>query len=63
MFRRGQLVKTKYGICGIVEKESAVYPGSFIVRYLGGDGLTSSSYLKAHEMKLIGNNFKFKGAK
>lgn len=63
MFKKGQLVNTIYGICAVVEKESTVYPGSFIIRYLGRDGLTSSGYLKADEMKLIGNNFKFKGAK
>ena len=63
MFKKGQLVKTIYGICGVVEKESTVYPGSFIIRYLRRGGLTSSGYFTTDEMKLIGNNFKFKGAK
>lgn len=63
MFKKGQLVKTIYGIGGVVVKESTVYPGSFIIRYLGQEGLTSSGYFKADEMRLIGNNFKFKGAK
>lgn len=39
MFKKGQLVKTEYGFSGVVEKESTVYPGSYIVRYLGRDGL------------------------
>lgn len=62
MFKKGQLVKTAYGF-GVVGKESVVYPGSYIIRYIRWDGLTSSVYYEANELKLIGNNFKFKGAK
>lgn len=63
MFKKGQLVKTIYGTYVVVEKESAGYPGTFIIRYLGTEGLASPGYLKADEITLIGNNFKFKGAK
>lgn len=63
MFKKGQLVKTIYGIRGVVEKESTVYHGSFIIRYLRRGGLTSSGYFTVDEMELIGNNFKFKEAK
>lgn len=63
MFKKGQLVKTAYGFSGVVEKESTVYPGSYIVRYLGRDGLSTAYYYRPYEITLIGNNFKFKGVK
>lgn len=63
MFKKGQLVKTINGIYGAVEKESTVYPGAYIVRSLCGDGLSTACYYRPNELKLIGNNFKFKGAK
>ena len=66
MFKKGQLVKTVHGfgsVIGVVERESTVYPGSYIVRYFRRDGLTSTVYFKDSELELIGNNFKFKGAK
>lgn len=63
MFKKGQLVRTKASIYGVVEKESTVYPGAYIVRSLGGDGLSTACYYRPNELKLIGNNFKFKWAK
>lgn len=62
MFKKGQLVKTAYGF-GVVGKESTVYLGAYIVRSLAGDCLSTVCYYWANELKLIGNNFKFKGAK
>lgn len=50
MFKKGQLVKTAYGF-GVVGKESVVYPGSYIIRYIRWDGLTSSVYYEANELK------------
>lgn len=63
MFKKGQLVKTKASIYGVVEKESTVYPGAYIIRSLCGDGLSTAYYCRPNEIKLIGNNFKFKGVK
>nr|UVN10475.1 MAG: hypothetical protein [Bacteriophage sp.]UVX44249.1 MAG: hypothetical protein [Bacteriophage sp.] len=62
MFKNGQLVKTAYGF-GVVGKESVAYPGSYIIRYIRRGGLNSSVYYEANGLKLIGNNFKFKGVK
>jgi hypothetical protein len=62
MFKKGQLVKTAYGFA-VVGKESVVYPGSYIIRYIRRGGLNPSVYYEANELKLIGNNFKFKGVK
>lgn len=63
MFKRGQLVKTMYGSFGIIEKKSTVYRSSYVVSVLRWHGLSSTAYYREYEMKLIGNNFKFKGAK
>lgn len=63
MFKKGQLVKSINGIYGVIEKESTVYPGNYLVRFLGGDGLSTAWYYRPDELSLIGNNFKFKGAK
>lgn len=63
MFRKGQLVKTMYGSLGIIEKKSTVYRSSYVVSLLRELGLSSTAYYREYEMKLIGNNFKFKGAK
>lgn len=63
MFKKGQLVKTLNGIYGVIEKESTVYLGAYIVRSLAGDVLSTAWYYRPNELKLIGNNFKFKGAK
>ena len=66
MFKKGQLVKTMYGSLGIIEKKSTMYRSSYVVSLLRGHGeygLSSAAYYREYEMKLIGNNFKFKGAK
>ena len=63
MFKEGQLVKTINGIYGVVEKESTLYPGVYIVSSLAGDGLSNTCYYWPNELILIGNNFKFKGEK
>lgn len=63
MFKKGQLVKTLNGVYGVIEKESIVRLGAYLVRFLGGDGLSTAWYYQPNELKLIGNNFKFKGAK
>lgn len=63
MFKNGQLVRTINGIYGVIEKESTVYLGAYIVRSLAGDRLSTAWYYRPNELTLIGNNFKFKGAK
>lgn len=63
MFKKGQLVKTMYGSFGIIEKKSAVYQSSYVVSVLRLDGFSSAAYYQEYEMKLIGNNCKFKGEK
>lgn len=63
MFKKGQLVKTLNGVYGVIEKESTVRLGDYLVRFIGGDGLSTAWYYEANDLELIGNNFKFKGAK
>lgn len=63
MFKKGQLVRTMYGSLGVIEKKSAVYRSSYIVSLLMEHGLSSAAYYREYEMRLIGNNFKFKGVK
>lgn len=63
MFKKGQLVKTLNGVYGVIEKESTVFLGDYIVRFLGEAGFSTAWYYRPNELKLIGNNFKFKGAK
>ena len=62
MFKKGQLVKTINGTTGVVEKESTVFMGYYLVRFKGGYGLSTAGYYRPNELKLIDNNFKFKGA-
>lgn len=63
MFKKGQLVRTADGIYGVIEKESTVYRRSYIVRSLYISGSVSVLVCDINELQLIGNNFKFKGAK
>lgn len=63
MFKRGQLVETINGSYGVIEKESTVHLGYYIVRSLGGDGLSTARYYRSNELIIIDNNFKFKEAK
>lgn len=61
MFKKGQLVKTMYGSFGIIKKKSTVYRSSYVVSLLREHGLGPSAYYREYEIKLIDNNFKFKG--
>lgn len=63
MFRKGQLVKTMYGEHGIIELKSNVFPGEYVVTVQKVRGVNSQIYVEEENLKLIGNNFKFKGAK
>ena len=63
MFKKGQLVKTIYGNFAIIEKKSTVYRSSYVVSLLREHGLSCVAYYREYEIKLIGNNFKFKWAK
>lgn len=63
MFKKGQLIRTIYGSLGVIEKKSTVYRNSYVVRFHQEHGLNTAAYYREYEMKLIGNNFKFKGVK
>ena len=63
MFKKGQLVKTAYGSLGVIEKKSTVYRNSYVVRFHQEHGLNTAAHYLERELKLIGNNFKFKGVK
>lgn len=60
MFKKGQLVETIYGVRGVIiavsDKVEDLY---FIISPSGNFGMRSCG----SELKLIGNNFKFKGTK
>ena len=62
MFKKGQLVKIvetgKFVVIVAFHSESNIY----FAKYLTGPYLTVL-YAYAQDMELIGNNFKFKGAK
>lgn len=62
MFKKGQLVKAVNSYYCIVERESVVFLGTYRVRFLG-KRLGAVDWFRGDELKLIGNNFKFKGAK
>lgn len=62
MFKRGQLVKTVDSYYCIVERESVVFLGTYMVRFLE-KRLGAVDWFREDELTLIGNNFKFKGAK
>ncbi|QNO11615.1 hypothetical protein QCF72_gp52 [Escherichia phage vB_EcoS_fPoEco01] len=62
MFRKGQLVKAVDYYYSIVETESVVFPGTYRVRFLV-KRLGAVDWFREDELTLIGNNFKFKGAK
>lgn len=62
MFKKGQLVKAVNSYYCIVESESIVFPGTYRVRFIG-KRLGAVDWLREDEIALIGNNFKFKGAK
>lgn len=62
MFKKGQLVKTKDYSYFIVESESAVFLRAYRVSFIG-EKLGRVTWFHEDELTLIGNNFKFKGAK
>lgn len=63
MFKKGQLVKCTDGEHGIIELKSNVFPGEYVVTVQKVRGVNSQIYVEEKNLKLIGNNFKFKGAK
>lgn len=63
MFKNGQLVKCADGEHGIIELKSNVFPGEYVVTVKKVRGVNSVVYVSEENLKLIGNNFKFKGAK
>ena len=63
MFKNGQLVKCADGEHGIIELKSNVFPGEYVVNVQKVRGVNSQIYVEEENLKLIGNNFKFKGAK
>lgn len=63
MFKKGQLVKCTDGTHGIIELKSDLFPGEYIVTVQKTGGVNSAIRVPEENLKLIGNNFKFKGAK
>lgn len=63
MFKKGQLVKCADGKHGVIELKSALFPGEYIVTVQKVRGVNSAAYVAEENLKLIGNNFKFKRAK
>lgn len=60
MFKKGQLVKTVWGHYGIIKRVSNKVPASY---YLTLPERCFGMWFREDEITLIGNNFKFKGAK
>lgn len=63
MFKKGQLVKCADGRHGIIELKSDLFPGEYIVIVQNVGGVNSVIRMPGEDLELIGNNFKFKGAK
>ena len=63
MFKKGQLVKCTDGRHGIIELKSDLFPGEYIVAVQKVGGINSVIRVPEEDLKLIGNNFKLKGAK
>lgn len=63
MFKKGQLVKCADGKHGIIELKSELFPGAYVVTVQKVRGVNSVVYVVEENLQLIGNNFKFKGAK
>lgn len=63
MFKKGQLVKCANGNRGIIELKSELFPGEYIVTVKKVGGVNSVIRVPEENLQLIGNNFKFKGAK
>lgn len=61
MFKKGQLVKTRdYGYYGVIKLVLDKVNGSY---YITNPEWAFGLWYREHELELIGNNFKFKGAK
>lgn len=60
MFKKGQLVKTVQGQYGIIKRVPNKVPGSYHLTHPEWD---FDMGVRGDELKLIGNNFKFKGEK
>lgn len=60
MFKKGQLVKTVWSHYGIIKRVPNKVPGSY---YLTHPEWCFDMWFHEDEITLIGNNFKFKGAK
>lgn len=63
MFKKGQLVKCADGKHGVIELKSALFPGEYLVTVQKVRGVNSAAYVAEENLKLIGNNFKFKEVK
>lgn len=63
MFKKCQLIKYSDDKHGIIELKSALFPGEYVVTVQKVRGVNSVIYVAEENLKLIGNNFKFKGAK
>ena len=63
MFKNGQLVKCADDKHGIIELKSALFPGKYVVTVQNVRGVNSQIYVAEENLKLIGNNFKFKGGR
>lgn len=63
MFKKGQLVKCPDGKHGVIELKSTLFPGEYVVTVQKVRGVNSVTYVAEENLKLIGNNFKFKGVK
>lgn len=63
MFKKGQLVKCADSKHGIIELKSVWFPGEYLVTLQKVRRVNSLVYVAEENLKLIGNNFKFKGAK
>lgn len=63
MFKKGQLAKCANGNHGIIELKSDLFPGKYIVTVQKVGGVDSAIRVPEENLQLIGNNFKFKGAK
>lgn len=63
MFKKGQLVKLKCGIYGIIETKSVLFSGEYRVSVMREKVEFAKKYFPGEALELIGNNFKFKGAK
>lgn len=60
MFKKGQLVKTNGGSYGVIRMVSEKVSDSY---YITNHSWDFGMWLYGSKLELIGNNFKFKGAK